>query len=196
MSVTTSASNVALGGSFTFTATVSGPANGATPTGTGTWSVSGVSGISCTTTSGPTATASANSVTYSCAVLASTAGIYLPVFTFNGDANYSATAPTSGYTTTVAKATPTVGVVAAAASAGLGSTITFTATVTGPANAIAPTALGSWSITGVSGVTSCTTTTGPVGASNISTYTCSVVATRAGSYGDSSSNGGAHSCTS
>jgi len=114
--------------------------------------------------------------------VASAAGTYVPVFTYGGDGNYAATAPTSGYTTTVAKATPTVGVVAASASAALGTTLTFTATVTGPANAIAPSALGSWAITGVPGLTSCSSTTGPTAASNVATYTCSVVASLAGNY--------------
>ena len=41
VTVATSASTAALGGTFTFTATVSGPSGGATPTGTGTWSVTG-----------------------------------------------------------------------------------------------------------------------------------------------------------
>jgi hypothetical protein len=65
----------------------------------------------------------------------------------------------------------------------LGSTIFFTATVTGPTSAIAPSGIGTWSITGASGVTSCALTTGPVGLLNVSTYTCSVLASRAGNYG-------------
>ena len=182
VTVTTSSANATLGSSFTFTATVAGPVGGATPTGTGSWSIIGVSGITCASTSGPTAGGSANIVTYSCTVVASSAGIYAPLFTFNGDANYSATAPTSGYTTTVAKANPTVVVTDDTATAVLGNTLTFTATVTGPTNAIAPSASGIWTIAGVSGVTSCTTTTGPTAALSVATYHCTVVATHAGTY--------------
>eukprot|EP01037_Dinobryon_pediforme_P014964 gene14964-15103_t len=182
VTVATSSASATLGSTFTFTATVTGPVGGVTPTGTGSWSIIGVSGITCSTNSGPTLGASQNIVTYSCAVVASSAGIYAPLFTFNGDANYSATAPTSGYTTTVAKATPTVVVTDDTATASLGDTLTFTATVTGPTNAIAPTASGIWAITGVSGVTSCTTTTGPSASLSVATYHCTVVATRAGSY--------------
>ena len=47
VAVSTNSPTVALGGSFTFSATVSGPAGGATPTGAGSWSIIGVSGISC-----------------------------------------------------------------------------------------------------------------------------------------------------
>ncbi len=179
--VTTSTPTASLGGTFTFTATVTGQSGGATPTGTGSWSITGVNGVSCTSTTGPVGSSTA--VTYTCSVVATSAGSYVPVFTYNGDANYLATAPTSGSTTTVAKATPTVGVIANAQAASLGTSITFTATVTGSAAASAPTASGTWSITGVTGVTSCTSTTGPVATTNISTYTCTVVASLAGTYG-------------
>ena len=179
--VTTSASTVSLGSTFTFTATVSGPTTGPTPTGTGTWSIAGVSGVTCNPTNGPTG--SGYSVTYTCSVLASVAGTYIPVFTYPGDANYFNVAPSSGATTLVSAATPTVAVVAGVATATLGSTISFTATVTGPANAVAPTGTGVWAVTGVSGVTSCSITSGPSSSTNVSTYTCSVVASRAGTYG-------------
>ena len=179
--VTTSATSVALGSAFTFTATVTGPTTGPTPTGSGTWTVAGVSGVSCSPTAGPIGTT--YSVTYTCSVLASAAGTYIPVFTYAGDSNYFNVAPTSGATTTVIAATPTVSVVPGAATAALGSTISFTATVTGPANAVAPTGTGIWVITGVTGVTTCSSTSGPNSGSNVSTYDCSVVASRAGTYG-------------
>jgi hypothetical protein len=104
--VTTSASTIALGSNFTFTATVSGVTGGATPSGAGSWSITGVSGITCSTNTGPLS--SGIITTYTCNVIASSAGTYVPVFTYGGDTNFLATAPTSGYTTTVAKATPTV----------------------------------------------------------------------------------------
>ena len=181
VTVTTSAATVALGATFTFTATVTGPTTGLTPSGAGTWSIAGVSGISCTSTTGPTG--STYSVTYSCPVFASTAGTYLPVFTYAGDSNYYNVAPTSGTSTVVTGVTPTVVVATTFPTATLGSTIAFTATVTGPANAVTPVATGIWAITGVAGIATCTTTTGPTGASNVATYSCHVVASRAGSYG-------------
>ena len=183
VTVATSASTVSLGSTFTFTATVSGPTTGPTPSGTGTWLVAGVNGISCTSPTGPTG--SANTVTYSCTVLASTAGTYIPEFTYPGDSNYFGVAQTSGSTTIATAVTPTVAVVANASIANLGDTISFTATVTGPSTAVAPTGTGSWVITGVAGVTACTSSGGPVPGSHtyVSTYTCSVVATLAGTYG-------------
>ena len=87
----------------------------------------------------------------------------------------------------MAKANPTVAVVANQTTAALGSTIFFTATVSGPTNAVGPAAVatsGQWIVLGVPGISSCSSVTGPVagGTSNISTYTCSIVASRAGTY--------------
>ena len=178
--VTTSAPTVALGGTFTFSATVSGPAAGVTPTGTATWSIAGVSGITCSSNTGPTG--SSNVATYTCSVLASSAGIYIPLFTYNGDSNYLATTPSSGSTTTVTDTAPVIAVSANSTTASLGSTIVFTATATGPTGATAPTTGGTWNIIGVTGITSCTTTSGPTQASNVSTYTCSVLAGVTGTY--------------
>ncbi len=180
VSIATSSPTASLGSTFTFTTTVSGPTLGATPTGTANWSIAGVSGISCDSTTGPTGTG--NSVTYTCSVTASSAGIYIPLFSFNGDSNYLATSPTSGSTTTVSQTAPVISVVANSGTASLGSTISFTATAAGPNGASAPTTGGTWAITGVTGVTSCTTTTGPVQNSNVSTYTCSVIAGVTGTY--------------
>ena len=178
--ITTSAPTTALGSSFIFTATVSGPLGGVAPTGTVTWSITGVSGITCNSYSGPTSLL--NSTSYTCSVIATSAGVYVPLFTYNGDTNYFASALTSGGTTTVSRSTPAVAVTANASTATLGSTVTFTATVTGPSGASSPTGVGSWAVTGVSGVASCATTTGPTGSSNVSTYTCSFVASLAGTY--------------
>ena len=63
------------------------------------------------------------------------------------------------------------------------STLSFTATVTGPPGANPPTASGNWSISGVTGITTCATTDGPTATSNVSTYHCTVVASLAGTYG-------------
>src|ERR1019366_8150668 len=187
VAVTTSPPTTTLGTGFSFTATVTGPTGGVTPTGSGSWQIVGVTGINCSNgaaSGNPTGTT--NVVTYTCAITASVAGTYVPVFTFNAnnaDTNYLATAPTSGYTTSVAKALPTLSVTAAASSAALGSAITFNASVTGPTSATTPSALGTWIITGVSGITSCTTTSGPTGTLNVASYSCSVNATTAGTYG-------------
>ncbi len=91
--------------------------------------------------------------------------------------------------------TPTVTVSATSPSAALGTAITFTATVTGSSGAVAPSGAGTWTIVGVSGISSCDTTSGPSQTANASTYSCSVVASIAGTYsatfaypGDSSYN--------
>ena len=189
VSINTDSPTANLGDTFTFTATVTGATGVPAPTGTGSFSITGVSGASCTSSLPihPTAVSgSLTQVTYSCVVVAHTAGIYVPLFSFNGDSNYSATAPASGFTTTVAKATPSVSVVETSTTVNLGGTITFSATVTGFAGAVAPSATNStWVITGVPGVSACTTTTGPNAGSNSysSTYTCSVTASLAGTYG-------------
>jgi hypothetical protein len=180
--VSTSTATTSLGSSFTFSATVTGPNGGQTPTGTATWTITGISGISCASTTGPTGITS--SVIYTCLVNAKVAGTYLPLFTYNadGDANYLPTSPQSGASTIVGTATPNISVVANASSATLGSTITFTATVSGPTGAVAPSPIGQWAITNVPGVTTCALTTGPSQTLNVSTYTCSVVASLVGTY--------------
>ncbi|MEI6680257.1 MAG: hypothetical protein WCL21_16735, partial [Mariniphaga sp.] len=182
VTVATSTPTANVGDTITFTATVAGTVGGAAPTGSGTWSIIGVNGITCTGATGPNISTPVSSVTYICPVIAKYAGTYVPVFTYNGDTNYSATAPTSGFTTSVAKVAPSSVIVTSGSTPALGGTITFTATVTGPANGAAPSSTGSWAITGVTGVTTCSTTTGPTPTNNVSVYHCSVVATRAGSY--------------
>jgi surface protein len=178
--VTASTPTANLGSSFSFTATVQGPSSGPPPTGSGSWNITGVTGVFCSSQTGPTG--ASNVVTYTCTVTATSAGIYVPLFTFNGDSNYAATSPTSGYTTSVAKATPTLAASANSTTGALGTLIGFTATVAGPTGAVAPSGAGIWTITGVSGISACTTTTGPVPASNVSTYTCSVNASISGTY--------------
>ena len=98
--VTTDHPTAALGSTFTFIATVSGPTTGLTPSGTGTWSITGVNGITCNNQLGPIAVNS-YSVNYTCSVTATSAGTYIPQFTYGGDANYTSMPPTSGDTTLV-----------------------------------------------------------------------------------------------
>ena len=125
----------------TYTATVSGPTNGATPTGSVTFE-DGSNPITCT---GGTQTlaGSANTATATCQVTyTSTAGsphsitaVYVP----GSDPNYTAGAPSSAISVTVGTALPTELVSTMPASPTLGQQVTYTATVTGPPGAVTPT---------------------------------------------------------
>ena len=164
------------GQSVTYTATVTGPAGGPTPTGAVTWTLTGPV-TSCASTTGPTGTT--NVATYTCVITASGAGSYTAKAAFAGDTNYSAvTSNTDSFT--VAKATPTNVVTNAPASPTLGQSVTYTATVTGPAGGATPTGAVTWTLTGP--VTSSASTTGPTGTTNVATYTCVITASGAGSY--------------
>ena len=180
--VTANASTGLIGSSIAFTATVSGPTNGATPAGVGTWSVTGVPGITaCTSTGGPTG--STNVATYTCSINATLAGTYGATFTFAADSNYFAITPTASISTTLVNlGTPTITVVPNSTSVALGSSYIITATVTPPNGGSLPTGAGTWTITGVTGV-SCASTTGPTNGSGSISYTCTVVASVAGTYG-------------
>ncbi len=117
---------------------MTGPANGATPSGTPTWAITGVTGVTaCNSTTGPTG--SSNVATYTCSVNVSKVGTYGANFTYSGDNNYNQTSPVitaSSTTTTVSKATPVVAVSATAPTNVLpGQSVVFTATVTVPTNA-------------------------------------------------------------
>ena len=140
----------------------------------------GVDAASCFETTGPTGTTS--SVIYTCSVHGSVAGVYHPQFTYNGDSNYLPTPPISGDFTTVTQSAPAITVSGPSTTPLLGSTFTFTAVVTGPVGAVAPSPLGSWSITDGAVVNSCSGTTGPNKVLNVSTYTCNVLAAAAGTY--------------
>ncbi len=187
ISVVPSTATTTLGSSFTFTATVSPPTGGVMPTGAGTWVITGVSGVSCSSTTGPTT--GSNSLTYTCSVTASVAGSYGATFTYQGDSNYSLTSANSSQTTFVAKVNPTVAVTANASTATLGDVLTFTAILSGPANAAVPTGSATWTVTGVTGITACESTTINTTSAN-TTYTCSVRALKAGTYGVTFSDGG------
>ena len=75
-----------LGSSVTFTATLSGPTGGTTPTGTVSWTVSGTAGITACTSS--TTTLSAGVAT--CSITVSSAGTYVVTDTYGADTNYLA----------------------------------------------------------------------------------------------------------
>ena len=165
--VVTNGAVPSLGGSVTFTATITGPGGASTPTGTVSWGVTGTAGISSCTTS--TTTLSGGG-TATCTITASKAGTIVVSDTYNGDTNYNSVASATD-TVTINKVTPVVNVSNNTVSTG--GNLVFTATVTGPAGGATPTGGGNyWTITG--GAVACTSRTGPAGGSNVATYTCTV----------------------
>jgi large repetitive protein len=169
-----------LGQTVVFTATVTGPAGAATPAGTVTWAF----GTSPVTSCGSTTplSGSTNVATATCTIAASKAGSYSVTASAALDTNYNATgASTPATTFTVAKATPTIAVVASPAAPTLGQTVVFTATVTGPAGAATPAGTVTWAF-GTSPVTSCGSTTPLSGSTNVATATCTITASAAGNY--------------
>ena len=168
-----------LGQSVTFTATVTGPTGGVTPSGTMSWSLAGSPVTSCASNSGPTG--SSNVATYTCTLTVSKAGTYNVTAAYPGDSNY-VTVTSATDTVVVAQATPTNVVTNSPASPTLGQSVTFTATVTGPTGGVTPSGTMAWSVSGTAGITSCSTTTGPTGGSNVATYTCVLTASNAGTY--------------
>ena len=173
--VVTNGAAPSLGGSVTFTATMTGPTGGPTPTGTPNWTITGSSGAGACTSSTALA-GSGNTATATCTITASKAGTYVASDTYNGDTNYSVISSTND-SVTVGAYTPAVAVTNNAVSTG--GTLVFTATVTGPANGATPTGAPTWTITGGAGL--CTSNTGPTGATNVATYTCSIPNVKASS---------------
>ncbi len=150
-----------LGSSVVFTATVTGQ-GGITPTGTETWTVAGTAGVTtCSANTGFTAV-TGNTNTATCTVVLSKVGTYIVSAAYSGDGNYSALTSATDTVSVLTKYTPAVAVSGSA----VGTTLTFTATVTGPTGGATPTGTMAWT-----GVT-CSTKTGPTGASNVATYTC------------------------
>jgi uncharacterized protein YjbI with pentapeptide repeats len=85
------------------------------------------------------------------------------------------------YATTVTTATPTMSVTDNSPVVSAGQTLIFTATVTG--TGITPTGTLTWTVTAPGGASvPCTATTGPIGSSNVATYTCSIASAVAGTY--------------
>jgi hypothetical protein len=158
---------VATGATLVFTATVSGPAGGPTPTGVLAWTITG-GAAACSSTTGPSG--ASNVATYTCSITGvAAANTYSATATFPTGTNYS-TAAGSDNNVTVAKVAPSVVVTNNAVATG--ATLVFTATVSGPAGGPTPTGVLAWTITG--GAAACSSTTGPSGASNVATYTCSI----------------------
>ncbi len=176
-----------VGQPLTFTAVVTGANGLPAPTGTITWAVSGQAS-SCTSTS----TLASGQITagYTCTVAAPVSGTYTVTATYNGDANFSALAPTTPLSVVVAPATPTIAITTSPSSPVLGGTITYTATITGITGASAPAGSITWSVTGQA--TSCASTTGPIagGISTQTIFTCVVNVPKAGNYSASATYAG------
>ena len=172
--VVTNSRALAVGSVVTFTATLKAavPSGGsaATPTGTITWTIAGTAGVTgCASTSGPTG--SSNVVTFTCTTSVVTqVGTLTASAAYGGDANYNAvTSATDTLSST--SATPT-NVVTNSGAPTVGGVVTFTATISAPAGAVTPTGTLTWTIAGTAGVTSCASTSGPTGSSNVVTFTC------------------------
>jgi hypothetical protein len=156
--VVTNSTPTTLGKVVTFTAKVTGPSGGATPSGTLTWTLTGPV-TTCASTTGPTG--ASNVATYTCVITVSKAGTYSATAAYPGDTNYNSVT-SSADNLTVGMATPT-NVVTNSTPTTLGKVVTFTAKVTGPSGAATPTGTLTWTLTGP--VTTCASTTGPTGAS-------------------------------
>jgi len=172
-----------LGSTVTITATVTGPVGGATPSGVGTWAVTGVTGATCAPLTGPVTGSPTYIATYTCSLSTPKIGTYAINFTYPGDLNY-VTVTTSGATTlsaTVVAVQPTV-VVTPSTSSGIGKPMTFIATVSGPTGAVAPTGTGSWVLSGVAVPPTCVAAGPSTSVANVSTYTCTSTPSVAGSY--------------
>ncbi len=172
--------NATLGGSLLFTTVVTGSDGAQPPSGTLNWTISGTAGVTtCSQTTGPAI--SGVTATYTCTIQTPYVGSYVVQANFVGNANYASISSTQ-LTFTITKQAPTISV-SASSNPTLGGTTTLTTTVTGLANAAAPSGAVSWSITDPQGATIvCTNPTGPVTVANVSTYTCSFTTSVAGVY--------------
>jgi Bacterial Ig-like domain (group 3) len=122
--VVTNSGPVALGNPVTFTATVSGPAGAAIPTGSITWQVSGAAGATACTSS----TTTLSSGTATCTINANQAGTYAVSGNYHGDGNYApATSNTDTVTVTTLSTASTL--TSSASPSTYGQAVAFTATV-------------------------------------------------------------------
>ncbi len=92
IAVTNSPTSPTLGQSVIFTATVTGPSGGATPSGAVTWNLTGQA-TSCASTT--PLSGSSNVATATCTITASTAGGYSAYASVAADSNYNAAGPSS-----------------------------------------------------------------------------------------------------
>ncbi len=168
------AAGVVAGGSFTFTATVSGAIG--TPTGSVTWSVSGPTTVTC-----PPSTLD-GSGDGACTVSDAKVGTYSATATYGGDGDYHGSSG-SDSTADVGKAASATTVTDDAAGVVYKGSFTFTATVSGAAGT--PTGSVTWSVSGPSTV-ACAPSTLSAGGEG----TCTVSDASAGTYSAIASYGG------
>jgi large repetitive protein len=171
-------SGVATGGSFSFTATVSGP--GVTPTGSVTWTVTDPNGagVAC-----PPSTLD-GSGEGTCTVTDAIAGTYSAIAGYtNGDANYTGS---SGDDTTasVGKATSATAVADDSSGVATGGDFSFTATVTGAG--VTPSGTVTWTVNGPAGSVPCPPST----LDGSGEGTCTVTDVIAGTYSATADYGG------
>ena len=169
--VSDDAAGVVAGGSFTFTASVSGSAG--TPSGTVDWSVSGPSTVNCSP-------ATLNGLGKgTCAVSDARAGTYSGTATYSGDDTYSGGSG-SDMTASVGTAPSTTTVSDNSSGKVTGGTFMFTATVSGAVGA--PTGTVTWSVSGLSTIGIPIPLTCPNSTLNSSKATCTVTGASAGTY--------------
>ena len=175
--VTDTSSGVRTGGSFSFTATVSGA--GTTPTGIVTWTVNGPDGaLTC-----PASTLDENGQG-TCDITDAVAGSYSATADYSGDANYeTSTGPDT--TASVAKGISATTVTDNLSGVQTGGSFTFTAAVSGAG--VTPTGTITWTVTDPNGsAVNCATST----LDGNGQGTCTITDAIAGSYSATASYGG------
>ena len=183
------AAGVKTGGSFTFTATVSGP--GVTPTGTLTWTVTDPLGHTDICANSTLDGAGQGT----CRILSAIAGVYSATASYGGDSNYDNSSVSDPTSTGTAASTTTVS--DNAAGVVTGGSFTFTATVSGPG--VTPTGTLTWTVTDpLAHVVTCANST----LNGAGQGTCTILSAIAGTYsatatyaGDVNYSGGSGSDT-
>ena len=176
--VNDNAAGVATGGSFSFTATVSGP--GVKPTGTVSWAVTDPNGRA--VTCAPSALDASGMA--SCTVTDVISGTYSATADYGGDTNYD---PSSGQDTSasISKAGTGTTVNDNAAGVATGGNFSFTATVSGAGET--PTGTVSWTVTDPNGRA---VTCAPSALDGSGMGTCTVTDVIAGTYSVTADYGG------
>ncbi len=172
--VVTNSTPTTLGKSVTFTATVTAPSGGSTPTGAVTWSVSGTGGATVCSASTTTLNAAGQAT---CSITPSKVGTYVVSDTYNGSTSYNSVM-SGADTVTVGMYAPT-NMVSNSTPTTLGSSVVFTATVAGPMGGVTPTGTVVWTVAG--GIaTTCGTSTTTLNAAGQAT--CTITVSKVGSY--------------
>ena len=161
-----------VGDTVTYSALVAGPANGATPTGTVTFSDGGTAIGTCTTVTLDGTGTGTSALTYA------NAGSHTITAAFtSADSNYTDQATSNALDETVGAATPSVTVSSNDNPATVGDTVTYSALVAGPANGATPTGTVTFSDGGTA-IGTCTTVT----LDGTGTGTCALTYANAGSH--------------